>query len=902
MGCSCSSSIEINEKDNNNINKSTNNSEISILSSKPKKGTVTKKPKKSKQYTTTIFSSTNEKNEERNLFNFILKNEIKPEDKTYLEKIIKNHFFMKNLDYRTCNELINEMSLISIDENTEIFHQNSVGFYFYIIKEGEAQLKYSENNIKIFKNWDYFGEIALLHQTKRLATATTITKTLFYVLSRESFKRIIGNLNFKNFEQNKKFIESVPILNFLDSTEKSILCQKIIQNKFNKNFPIVKEGEIANSIYIIKSGEVNIVKNNEIIRILKSGDYFGEFGILIENSIRTCDVITKTDCICYSVSITTFKKMLGEDYRNILLLNLIKGIFLSSKYFYDIYNKLLEEFFNLFKIKNLFKNEVLFNKDDNISNKLIVVINGNLIYSNKENEEEEEYLAKRGEILFEDLIWNQTENIIKDDIIAFPDCLIVEADINEIFNKLNVKSWLDLMNKSKLYKELLSINIFQGLKYEKIIKISEKIISKTFKKDDIIINKKLDKKFIIVKNGKIDILIDNKYIRSIYKNDFFSDKSLFLQDSKNAMAIAASDEVEIYEIEDIEFLFHNDENLKEFLINRLGLHDNNIELDDLNYICKLGQGSFGQVCLVENKKTNYLYSIKAISINQIISNELTDTLLLEKQILLNIDHPFIVKLVKSLKDKTYIFLIMEYIKGKELYKLYLENDVFSKFQSQFYSASMLLAINYLHQNHIIYRDIKMENIMVSEIGYIKLIDFGAAKILDDNNRTTTIIGTPHYMAPELILGEGYSYQIDYWSIAVCLYEFYTGEYPFGEGTDNPSEIYNSILNDKLEFPENFDDLNFKRLMLQMLNKSPLTRMTKLQNIKKSNWFKDFDWESLNNLNLIPQIIFKNKNKKDKIYGGMKYKEYVNKIMKENEYKVESSKIKKFNYENWISNF
>ena len=901
MGCSCSDSLNINEQNNKLVNKTSQNSE-NFVSTKPKNNQIDKKIKKrSKQYTTTIFSSTNDKNEERYLFNYILKNQIEPEDKKKLEKIIKNHFFMKNLDYKACNEIISEMSLISIEENKEIFRQNSDGFYFYIIKEGEAQLKYSENNIRIYKNWDYFGEIALLHQTKRLATATTLTKTLFYILSRESFKRVIENLNFKNFEQNKKFIESVPILNFLDSTEKSILCQKIIQNKFNKNFPIVKEGEIANSLYIIKLGEVNIVKNDEIIRTLKSGDYFGEFGILIENSIRTCDVISKTDCICYSVSITTFKKILGEDYRNNLLLNLIKGIFLNSKYFNDIYNKLLEEFFNLFKIRNLLKNEILFNKDNNITNKLIVVVDGNLIYSNNEKEE---YLAKRGEILFEDLIWNQTENIAKDDIIAFPDCLIVEADINEIFNKINVKSWVELINKSKLYKELLSISFFQGLKYEKIIKISEKIKYKSFKKDDIIINKKMHNKFIIVKNGKIDILKDNKYIRSIYKNDFFGDKSLMIEDSENAIAIASSEKVEIYELEDIEALFskNSDDNLREFFMNRLGLHDNNIELEDLNYICKLGQGSYGQVCLVENKKTNYLYSIKAISINQIISNNLTDRLLLEKQILLNIDHPFIVKLVKSLKDKTYIFLIMEYVKGKELYKLYLQNDFFSKFQSQFYSASMLLAINYLHQNHIIYRDIKMENIMVCENGYIKLIDFGAAKILDDNNRTTTIIGTPHYMAPELILGEGYSYQIDYWSIAVCLYEFYTGEYPFGEGTDNPSEIYNSILNDKLDFPENFEDINFKRLMLQMLNKSPLTRMSKLQNIKKNNWFKDFDWESLENLNIIPQITLKTKNKKDKTYGNMNYKEYVNKIMKENEYKSKNIKFKEFDYENWISNF
>ena len=192
--------------------------------------------------------------------------------------------------------------------------------------------------------------------------------------------------------------------------------------------------------------------------------------------------------------------------------------------------------------------------------------------------------------------------------------------------------------------------------------------------------------------------------------------------------------------------------------------------------------------------------------------------------------------------------------------------------------------------------------MVCENGYIKIVDFGTAKILKDEDRTTTIIGTPHYMAPELIMGEGYSFQIDYWSIAVCIYEFITGKYPFGEEDDNPRQIYDSILNDRLQFPPEIDnDVNFKLLMVQMLNKSPLTRLNKFEQIKKHNWFKEFNWEALENLSLKPEITLKVNSKIDKNYGGMPYAEYSKDIMKENTFE-KRSKEEGFIFEDWIVNF
>ena len=136
---------------------------------------------------------------------------------------------------------------------------------------------------------------------------------------------------------------------------------------------------------------------------------------------------------------------------------------------------------------------------------------------------------------------------------------------------------------------------------------------------------------------------------------------------------------------------------------------------------------------------------------------------------------------------------MDYIRGKELFDVIRDIGVLTKSQTLFYGASIMLAVQYLHQRKFVYRDIKPENIMVLENGYIKIIDFGTAKAIEDKTKTT--MGTPHYMAPEMILGTGYSFEVDYWAIACCMYEFICGGVPFADDSEDTMEIYIAIKNE-----------------------------------------------------------------------------------------------------------
>mmetsp|Transcript_2557 Transcript_2557/g.2348 ORF Transcript_2557/g.2348 Transcript_2557/m.2348 type:complete len:192 (-) Transcript_2557:425-1000(-) len=188
------------------------------------------------------------------------------------------------------------------------------------------------------------------------------------------------------------------------------------------------------------------------------------------------------------------------------------------------------------------------------------------------------------------------------------------------------------------------------------------------------------------------------------------------------------------------------------------LQDNTISLADLAPVKLLGKGTFGNVFLTVHKKSQIPYALKTVSRAKIRAYEIYSNLVLERNILLQIDHPLIMKLVKTFKDRDRVYYLTEFVRGNDLFDVINELRIMNDKNARFYAGCLLIILEHLHERNIIYRDLKPENIMIDEDGYPKLIDFGTAKIVD--GRTYSIIGTPHYMSPEVIKGGGYGLSAD----------------------------------------------------------------------------------------------------------------------------------------------
>ncbi|XP_032512265.1 cAMP-dependent protein kinase catalytic subunit alpha-like [Danaus plexippus] len=276
-------------------------------------------------------------------------------------------------------------------------------------------------------------------------------------------------------------------------------------------------------------------------------------------------------------------------------------------------------------------------------------------------------------------------------------------------------------------------------------------------------------------------------------------------------------------------------------------------VDDYDVVKILGVGSFGTVFLVRDKSTLHYSAMKAFDKTQVVKKKNVKQVILERKILQSITFPFLISLVCSCKDNLYLYLLLPFEAGGELFTLIKRMGNLSEPLAQFYAAQIVLALEYLHHCCIIHRDVKPENILINESGYIKLADFGFCKVI--KSRTWTICGTPEYIAPEIILSKGYTYSVDWWSLGILIFEMSAGYPPFYHS--DTMKLYEKILSGVFKTPD-YVTPQCKTLMKHLLDTDPSKRYGSLKagvyDIKSHVWFEDTNWHLILHQKMYPPFI------------------------------------------------
>ena len=275
-----------------------------------------------------------------------------------------------------------------------------------------------------------------------------------------------------------------------------------------------------------------------------------------------------------------------------------------------------------------------------------------------------------------------------------------------------------------------------------------------------------------------------------------------------------------------------------------------ITLDDFQTVKVLGTGAFGKVSLVYNEELKRYFAMKALKKEYIKKSQQTKHTKEERKILETIDYPFISKLYYAFQTKKSLYMITEFMAGGEMFHHLHDCGHFDENRTRFYIAELILAIDHLHKHNILYRDLKPENILLDEIGHIKLTDFGLSKIMNniEKDKTYTVCGTPVYVAPEVLTGQGYNKLVDWWSLGVLLYEFLAGYSPYREAKNRVDiQIYKKKLKqDPLISNTAFD------LITKLCQYNVRLRIGKnVKDIKNHKFFESIDWVKLEKKEITP---------------------------------------------------
>ena len=343
---------------------------------------------------------------------------------------------------------------------------------------------------------------------------------------------------------------------------------------------------------------------------------------------------------------------------------------------------------------------------------------------------------------------------------------------------------------------------------------------------------------------------------NIDNTNYTNDKSEALNVTENTDTNASSNKNEINIIES------NNEEENE--------HPLNIKLtyNDFQPIKLLGRGSFGEVILVRLKSTKKVYAMKILDKNILKMKKQQNHTKTERDLMVKINSPFIVNIKSAFQDDTNLYLVSEFMQGGDMFFHMHDGQIviFSHDKTRFYMLELVLALESLHKNNMVYRDLKPENILLDSKGHVKLTDFGLSKILEDeDDKAFTLCGTPQYLAPEVLLKKGYDKMVDWWSLGCVMYEMLMGRLPFAI---KRGMINLKIYEKKIDFPRKISN-EARDLIEKFLVVNPTERLgygpNGTDDIKNHPFFNDVDWDLAIQKKYKPPFIPKLKNDVDLRY-------------------------------------
>jgi len=771
-----------------------------------------------------------------------------------------------SLEERELQTILDTMEYHEFKKDDLIIEQGKVGSTFFVTQKGTLQVSVNGNVMNTLQTGKAFGGLALLYNCPRTATVKALDDCGVWGASGSTFHKVLQENSQKHYAENRKFLDSIRLFDGLTDKQKDRVGENFFTEVFEAGSRVVTEGDAMTAMYCVKKGELSVktggtvkasgelVGGKETSR-LGPGDCFGERAIGQENAKQDATVVAASRCECMCISANELREVLGNDLgatleRNFLLMGLKKSAVISqftSSQQYEI-------------VKSMVVKDVPAGSKIEDGQRFVIILDGQITGLNKEDPVE----LVRGQA-YED------GTLVQDSHPAGgrrPSTALAAMDISQASLKNLVASRggarVGMLSKEGLASALQDlglatatdeeaqdytrkmvlakkVHIFRHLSAEQTNKLVKSFVLQRYRKGATVIKQgEVGSSFFVIANGEVTVMINGTKVRSLAKNAYFGERALLFDEPRTASVEVSSSEAELWSIEKSTFSQIVKGNMNQELMHRIRLQDTNMALKDVKQIKIIGSGAAGVVRMVQHKKTGMKYALKRVNKT---NGKIPEEVARECNLLAENDHPFIMTLVKTFETTKSVYMLTELITGGELHGAIRQiPHVLSRAQAQFYTGSLVIVLEELCDRNIVYRDLKPENVMLDQQGYLKLIDFGIARKLEEGkNRTFTMIGTPHYMAPEVMKGHGYGTEVDLWSLGVLVFEFVCGYLPFADELEEPTEVCTAVLKDPLAFPTRYKDANGRTLMQGLLNRQPKKRLgagiNGFEEVKNCDFFK-----------------------------------------------------------------
>lgn len=645
----------------------------------------------------------------------------------------------------------------------------------------------------------------------------------------------------------------------LGDAELTLMVSTMKSKNVAKAETLIKQGENGDNFYIVESGLFNFIVDGKKVGSCTKGQSFGELALLY-NAPRAATVTCENDGLVWLLPRANFRKIISSTVSRsrVETAKALSSVPLLA----ELTESQIDALVDCVQSVQFQMGDTVLRKGD--KGRILYFIKSGTVECTKIGSSEDACLTLGyGDYFGERALMTSEPRAAN--VIATSDLECIALDKDDFESHLG--PLLDRLDKNLGARVLKTMELFKNLSDAERSKLVEEFKEERFKDGDCVVKQgETGTKFYLIRDGQFEVAKrvgdseERAHLAMLSNGDFFGEGAL-LKDEPRGADVVARGPGRVFSLERDAFdqsMQKLKTHLSQHLSMRLDATDDtirakkrqqyeNILLTELDIMKTLGTGTFGRVKLVHHPKLKKAFALKCLQKSAVVAYRQQQNVLSEKNIMEQADHPFILRLHKTFKDRDCLYMLLEFVQGGELFTLlHIRGGKLGDKEARFYAACVQDALEYLHDREIVYRDLKPENLLIDDVGYIRVVDFGFSKKI--TTRSFTLCGTPEYLAPELVLGKGHNKAVDIWALGILIYEMIAGVSPFQDPINGDHMVIcKKIVRNKVEYPRRFGE-KAKDLVGKLLVREPHLRIGCLagghQDIKEHPWMKPMDFNEL----------------------------------------------------------